>query len=107
MTDPFCLGSLNAGAGFELDWEVMLFTGLIDKNGNEIFEGDIIDDCVVTYCGDQQAGLGMTAGWYLQRCNFESWVELEARCNENGDNYEVIGNMYENPELLSWDVNRY
>lgn len=102
MTDPFWLGSVNAGDGFGgPDWEVMLFTGLLDKNGREIFEGDIIDGWAVTYCGDQVSGLGMSAGWYLQRDDFESWIELQSRCNENGDNYEVIGNIYENPELLT------
>lgn len=102
MTDPFVLGSLNAGDCFNgWDWEVMLFTGLLDKTGKEIFEGDIIDGWAVTYCGDQESGLGMAAGWYLQRDDFESWTELQSRCNENGDNYEVSGNIYENPELLT------
>ena len=66
-----------------------------------ILNGDIIDGWAVTYCGDQQAGLGMSAGWYLQRDDFESWTELQSRCNENGDNYEVSGNIYETPELLT------
>lgn len=78
------------------------FTGLYDSKrtvrfpeGQKIFENDIIDGMVVTYCGDQGAGLGMTAGWYLQRDNFERWVELEARSNENGNNYFVTGNIHE------------
>ena len=79
----------------------MQFTGLKDKNGKEIYEGDIINGLVVTYLGDSNAGLGMNAGWYLQRDDFESWVELECRCNENENNYEIIGNIYENPELLN------
>jgi len=81
-------------------FELMQYTGLKDKNGKEIYEGDIIDRFVVTYCGDQQEGLGMTVGWYLQRDDFESWIELISKCNENEDNYEVTGNIYENPELL-------
>jgi len=100
-------GWLSAGAG-----TVMQFTGLRDKNGKEIYEGDTISmdlygDTLcgyqVTYCGNQDAGLGMFAGYYFQRDDFESWGELEARCTENGDNYEIIGNIYQNPELLKKD----
>ena len=93
------------------DCILLQYTGLKDKNGKEIYEGDNIDGegidgMTVTYCGDQKAGLGMDAGWYLQRDNFESWILLMSRCNENGDNYEVIGNIYEDPSWSNdWSEN--
>jgi uncharacterized phage protein (TIGR01671 family) len=74
------------------------FTGLIDVNGKKIFEGDIdgIPRWVVTYCADvDDGGLGMNAGWYVQRDNFESWTELE-----NTREHHIIGNIHDNPELL-------
>ena len=64
--------------------EVMQFTGLHDKNGKEIYEGDIVqydlytDKIVFKHGGFQGERLIMT-----------NW----AAC-------EVIGNIYENPELL-------
>ena len=77
------------------------YTGVKDADDKEIYEGDIIDGMIVTYCGNQEKGLGMNCGWYLQRSNFESWIELESRCNYNGDNHIIQGNISDNPELVS------
>jgi hypothetical protein len=68
--------------------DIMQFTGLTDKNGKEIYEGDIIND----------DGLIM---------KIEFVIASFCKCNEKGnwiihshDQIEVIGNIYENPELL-------
>jgi uncharacterized phage protein (TIGR01671 family) len=76
---------------------LMQWTGLFDRNGKPIFEGDILDypKWVVAYCGDVKDCLEMDCGWYIQRDDFESWTELECKTT-----YEIIGNIYENPELL-------
>lgn len=74
----------------------MQFTGLLDKNEKEIYEGDIfaIDGevlpCPVTYEGD---GFILKNSKHLSEA-FGSW---ERRQNK----YEVIGNIYQNPELTS------
>ena len=67
--------------------DLMQFTGLLDKNGKEIYEGDIIKGkemgvCIV-FWDKKRARFWITAGW----------GDLTDRC-------EVIGNIYENPELL-------
>ena len=68
------------------------FTGLLDKNGTKIFEGDIFEyGYVATWVDESSNGShGMFAGWYLQRDDFESWEELSV-----GYSYEVIGNIHE------------
>jgi hypothetical protein len=71
------------------------FTGLYDKHGTRIWEGDILarigdTDFVVTYCGDMEAGLGMDVGWYLQRDDFESWYPLESTLD-----LEVFGSIHD------------
>lgn len=74
---------------------VMQSTGLHDKNGKEIFEGDILGtidgllDGVVEYRTD----LGMWTNDLLRYNNFERLCSI-------ANSREIIGNVYENPELL-------
>jgi len=68
---------------------VMQFTGLLDKNGKEIYEGDIVRG-QHKIIGDWTAKVDFLAtGIWFGGAKFS---EVE--------NYEIIGNIYENPELL-------
>lgn len=85
------------------DNEIMQYTGLNDKNGNEIYEGDILKG---TTKGNSDEILAITyVKW--DRGQFDLFTEMTSDSWEDAlFNYmqffdvEVIGNIYENPELL-------
>lgn len=75
--------------------EIMQFTGLNDKNGKEIYEGDIV---VVKSENNKLIG---RVFWEIDRYRIadKMWVNSIYRLNEF--DLKVIGNIYENPELLT------
>lgn len=89
---------LNIWSGIHL----MQYTGLKDKNGKEIYQGDILR---FNDSGYTKFGFGEAIGEVVWvGCSFEVSMHTpkddnfwDLECNEN---WEVIGNIYENPELL-------
>jgi hypothetical protein len=98
MTLPFTLKQAFAMKDIRFDievcYDVMQYTGLKDKNGKESYIGDICkdnegeifyieQDPVLIYAKYSDIDM-LTFGW-------EIW---------DSNQFEVIGNIYENPELL-------
>lgn len=79
------------------EFELLEYTGLKDKKGNEIYEGDIIksgfgEKVIVEYI-EKIASFRLITNHTQTKENFElskSWA----------NDVKVIGNKYENPELI-------
>lgn len=101
------------------NWEVIpetvgQFTGLLDKNGKEIYEGDILRGDEYPYNCDGVDNYFVEIVWADNVCGFYRithkkpnstvsgishglWSELD---EEDIKSFEVIGNIHDNPELL-------
>ena len=91
------------------DWEehglltnpvIMQYTGLKDKNGKEIYEGDVLHMQIKSTVNNNniiveiyfQNGAFWFKGKFYSDCNWHFY---------NARDREVIGNIYENPELIN------
>lgn len=84
----------------EDEFVLMQCTGLTDKNGNLIYEGDIVELTRSRNCGYCSRGSRLVVSWNTFNCcgfGFGAIGNLTKKC---ADNCIVIGNIYENPELL-------
>jgi len=101
MSEPFELGAhrvvfnhhkTKTISNIDLSMRFLQFTGLKDCEGNEIYEGDIVkcsnqlDNLLVSFChGIFYASNKFVAGDVIGYRPY---------------NYTIVGNIYENPELL-------
>ena len=93
----------------EIDYETLgQYTGLKDKNGKEIYEGDILRNVYYKFSNDENGNKGYKEEILkvvYRGCGFIYELikinELEDYLGEDVNDFiEVIGNIYDNPELL-------
>ncbi len=73
------------------------FTGLHDKNGKEIYEGDIVE-YPTDYFTMSKQGVIYSEGHFIPLVRVEhGYNAIDNYC---ANDFEIIGNIHENPELL-------
>ena len=93
-------GSLQ---GFEVDRNTACkCTGLTDKNGQKIWENDVVGfwDTYSTENGQAEADCIGKVVWDDETISFQVTNRLSAESYEVLDECGVIGNIFDNPELL-------
>lgn len=79
--------------------EPMQYTGLKDKNGKEIYEGDIVE---IYYTTGSMTGRHRISLKEMEGITMRQLINELFRFKETRDaTWEVIGNIYENPELIN------
>lgn len=77
---------------FKGEYDLMQFTGMSDKNGKDIYEGDIVK---------HNNGIQVVE-WHNGSLSFQMNLHHSVLDQELGDysKVEVVGNIYENPDLI-------
>lgn len=105
---PAEMTNVNGVSGIEVDYKTIgQYTGLTDKNGKRIFEGDIVKTETYLWHGENKKERVARIGFVVYDedfCQFGIYIKNFSRCfilyRWKDDSNEVIGNIHDNPELL-------
>lgn len=112
---PLEMTNESGVSGIDVDHETVgQWTGLVDKNGIKIFEGDILQGDEYPYCCDGSLNYFAEVVWFEECCAFgiTTWKNPNSSVRGISDGMSdymedfessrwlIIGNIYDNPELI-------
>lgn len=101
---PAEMTNTNGISGIEIDYKTIgQYTNMLDKNGKKIFEGDIID-FFGRSDGDGYGVVKYDAEGTEFEFEYDNFYEGLGR-SYWPENVEVVGNIYDNPEILGDEEN--
>ncbi|GFZ38976.1 YopX family protein [Bacteroides nordii] len=78
------------------------FTGLLDRKGKQIYEGDIVQLDYITTIGKHCIGLSFEVEWCTQEGYWVGWDGFTGNTLQQTNKMFVVkGNIYDNPELIN------
>ena len=90
---------ISSGDIINLYENILQFTGLYDKNGKEIYEGDIVNR-LNTDNPDNAYIQTTEVFWHEEMSRFSFKNTYDDLTFVDAENCVVIGNVYQNPELI-------
>lgn len=90
----------NEGNHFNIGMDIMQSTGLEDKNGKEIFEGDVVKYSMYGAIETPQIITRDIWGFNFGKHELSYLVDAYDESNTTDDYIEIVGNIHESPELL-------
>lgn len=104
LADSYYINDVNWVdlSSIEIDPETVgQFTGLLDKNESEIYEGDIIQVDYIMATGKHFIGLSYEVRWCIQEGCWTAWDGYTDVALPKPRQILIKGNIHDHPELLS------
>ena len=85
-----------------IDSPLMQYTGLKDKNGKEIYEGDVVRGTTDEWDAETKTTDVVVIEWNDDTCGFLPFSSYDCDCGTQTlpSHVKVIGKIYEHPDLL-------
>lgn len=82
---------------------LMLFTGLKDKNGRDIYVGDIVNIKAPSweYSEYKNEAVGFDGRGFHPWTECSGQIDIDFVASDEPNDIEIVGNVFENPELLT------
>ena len=87
---------------------VTQYTGILDKNGKKLFEGDVVkfisEDSVEIHALCVY-DVDLLQFVFETQFSFYTFSDIVSRYDQGlAEKFEIIGNIFDNPELVNWEV---